>query len=356
VAELRNRDQVTRRRWWFVGAGLCLPLAFALSLPLAAHATAGVASAFTPITPIRALDSRSAGQTAFHLSPGNETDVWTVANANGIPVGATAIVLNITIVSPSNSSYVSIWPTGGSFPGTSNLNPTAGRTTSAVVAVQLGTGGAISIFNAVGSADIILDYFGYYAATPTAGPTGATGATGVRGATGATGATGSTGATGTGTTGATGATGPTGVSGGTGPTGPIGPTGAAGPTGATGTAGTNGVTGATGTTGTTGATGATGSGATGPTGPTGSSGSIPATGLTGTPIAGVHDVIGTGTGGTAIVLSGAAAFTGASSYVCYGSDNTGPGSSVWFTYTTGTGFTPATTIVGDSVRFICIGS
>src|ERR1700681_1306775 len=110
VTEQRNRDQVTRRRWWYVGAGLCVPLAFALSQPLAAHATAGVASAFTPITPVRALDSRSAGQTAFHFSPSNETDVWTVANANGIPVGATAIVLNITIVSPSNATYVSVWP------------------------------------------------------------------------------------------------------------------------------------------------------------------------------------------------------------------------------------------------------
>ena len=148
MADQRNRDQVTRRRRWCVGAGLCLPLAFALSQPLAAHATAGVASAFTPITPVRALDSRTAGQSAFHFSPGHETDVWTVANANGIPSGATAIVMNLTIVSPSNSSYISAWPVGGSFTGTSNLNPTAGKTSSAVVVVRLGTGGAIDILNA----------------------------------------------------------------------------------------------------------------------------------------------------------------------------------------------------------------
>jgi Collagen triple helix repeat (20 copies) len=349
MADQRYRDQVTRRRRWYVGAGLCLLIAFALSQPLAAHASAGVASAFTPITPIRALDSRLAGQSAFRFSPSHETDVWTVAGANGIPSGATAIVMNLTIVSPSNSSYVSAWPVGGSFTRTSNLNPTAGKTSWAVVVVQLGTGGAINILNAVGSAEIILDYFGYYAATPTAGPTGATGATGVTGATGATGVTGPSG----------GPTGPTGATGPTGPTGTTGVTGVTGATGATGAAvtGATGATGPTGNTGPTGPTGPTGStGATGATGPTGSTGSIPLTGLTGTTVAGAHEVIGTGSAGTAVTLSGGGTFTGAASYVCYGSDTANAGLNVEFTYTNGTSFTPNSTGAGDAVRFICIGS
>jgi hypothetical protein len=346
MADQRNRDQVTRRRRWYVGAGVCLPLAFALSQPLVAHATAGVASAFTPITPVRALDSRTAGQSAFHFSPGHETDVWTVANANGIPSGATAIVMNLTIVSPSNSSYISAWPVGGSFTGTSNLNPTAGKTSSAVVVVRLGTGGAIDILNAVGSADIVLDYFGYYAATPTAGPTGPTGATGATGATGVTGPSG----------------GPTGPTGATGPTGPTGTTGVAGATGATGAAvtGATGATGATGPTGSTGPTGPNGPtgpmGASGATGATGVTGSIPLTGITGTAVAGAHEVIGTGVGGTAVVLSGSAAFTSAASYVCYGSDTTSAGSGIDFAYASGTGFTPTAPLAGDAVKFICIGS
>src|SRR5580704_37775 len=50
MGPLRNRDQVTHRRWWYAGAGLCAPIALALSQTLSVGATAGVASAFTPIT------------------------------------------------------------------------------------------------------------------------------------------------------------------------------------------------------------------------------------------------------------------------------------------------------------------
>ena len=155
---VRNRDQVGGHRRWFVAAGICLPLALALSQTLSAHATAPVQSAFTPITPVRALDSRSVGQTAFHLAPGNETDTWQVTGANGIPSGATAIVLNLTVTNVTTNTFLTAYPaTAGSPPGTSNINATAGKATSAVVVVQLSTGGAIDIFNAVGSADIILD-------------------------------------------------------------------------------------------------------------------------------------------------------------------------------------------------------
>jgi hypothetical protein len=333
VAELRNRDLGARHRRWYVGAGLCLPLALALSQPIAAHAIAGAASSFTPITPLRALDSRLS--VGYHLSLGHETDTWTVAGVDGIPVDATAIVLNLTATDTSNSTYLSAYPTGGSFAGTSNVNPPAGKTVSAVVVVQLGTAGAINIFNDVGSADIILDYFGYYAASPVGGPTGATGATG---------ATGNTGPSG----------GPTGPTGATGPSG--GPTGATGATGATGPSG--GPTGATGPTGTTGPTGVTGpTGTTGVTGPTGATGSIPLTGITGTAVTGTaHEVLANGTSGTAVTLSGGAVFISATSYVCFGSDTTAPGTAVVFTYTSGTAFTPAAPVAGDAVRVICIGS
>ena len=65
--------------------------------------------------------------------------------------------------------------------------------------------------------------------------------------------------------------------------------------------------------------------------------------------------MGTGTAGTAVTLSGAGAFSGASDYVCYGSDTSNPGLNVVFTYGSGTAFTPLTTSAGDGVKFICIG-
>ncbi len=188
---VRNRDQVGGHRRWFVGAGIFLPLALALSQTLAAHAgPAPAQSAFTPITPVRALDSRTAGQTMFHLAPGNEIDTWQVSGANGIPSARQpSCSTSPSQTSPTTRSLPRIPPAAGSPPSTSNVNATAGKASSAVVVVQLSSGGAIDIFNAVGSADIILDYFGYYSAvSTTAGPTGPTGATGNAGATGATGA------------------------------------------------------------------------------------------------------------------------------------------------------------------------
>lgn len=329
MGPLSNRDQVTHRRRWYVGAGLCLPLALALSQPIAAGATAGVASAFTPVTPVRVLDTRNAGQSAWHLTPG-KTESWTVGGASGIPANATAIVMNITVVNVTRSTFLTLYPAGSAYSGTSNINPPAGKDTTNVVVVQLGTAGAINIFNDLGSADIILDYFGYYAASPVGGPTGPTGATGVQGATGATGATGS------GATGATGATGSTGPSGGaTGATGATGPTGVIGPTGAAGT-----------------------TGGSGPTGPTGAAGVFPVTGTTGTATAGVHEVIGTGNGGTDVTLTNSAVFATAASYTCYGSDTVtlNAGNAVTFSYTSGTVFTPHTPTTGDAVKFVCIGT
>ena len=245
MAIRRNRDQVAHHRRWPVGIALCVPLALAVTQPWVAHATPPAQSAFTPIAPLRVLDSRSS--TSFHFSPSHETDVWTVAGGvGGIPDGATAIVMNVTMTDVTKSTFVTVYPDLLSRPGTSSLNPRPGVATQSVVVVQLGSDGKIDIFNQAGSADVILDYFGYYAVVTPTGPTGPTGAAGATGATGA-----------TGVTGAAGVTGETGVAGPTGPTGSIGVTGDSGPTGATG------ATGATGDIGPIGPTGPSG----GPTGP-----------------------------------------------------------------------------------------
>ena len=316
MGESRNQHVVPRHRWWIVGMTLTVPLALAVSQSWVAHAGAAVQSAFTPITPVRALDSRKT--LSMHLSPGHEVDVWQVTGAS-IPSGATAVVLNLTVTNATTTTFLRLWPDGQPEPGTSNLNVLAGQTTAAAVVVALSAGGVLDILSAAGSADIILDYFGYYAAVIPGGPTGPTGATGPTGPTGASGPTGPTGPSG----GPTGPTGPSGATGSTGPTGPAGPTGA--------------------------------SGASGASGATGATGSVPYTTTAGVTITGEHMVFGTGTAGTAVTLSGAAVFLGAGTYVCYGSDTTSPAADVLFTYTSGTSFLPAAA-AADAVRFTCIGS
>src|SRR5450631_3015121 len=81
MGESRIRAIGARRRW-AIGLAVSVPLALAVSQAWVAHATV-TQSAFTPITPVRALDSRSTP--AMHLSPSHQTDVWQVTGANSIP-------------------------------------------------------------------------------------------------------------------------------------------------------------------------------------------------------------------------------------------------------------------------------
>src|SRR5260370_32422700 len=58
-------------------------------------------------------------------------------------------------------------------PTASNLNWVAGQTVRNLVEVGVGTGGAVDIFNALGSADVIFDVAGYVAPEgDTPGPAG----------------------------------------------------------------------------------------------------------------------------------------------------------------------------------------
>ncbi len=95
-----------------------------------------------------------------------------VANANGIPTGATAAVFNVTVVNSRGAGFLTVFPQGTTQPLASNVNYTAGQVTSNRVIVPLSTSGTtpgyISVFSS-SPADIIVDVSGYYSA---AGGTG----------------------------------------------------------------------------------------------------------------------------------------------------------------------------------------
>jgi glucose/arabinose dehydrogenase/phage baseplate assembly protein gpV len=110
--------------------------------------------------PGRVLDTRggtmpSAGQTV----------TTAVTGQFHIPVGkAAAVVANLTAVNALEPGYVTVWPAQQPMPQTSNLNlADAGLTVPNHAMVQLGADGAISVFTA-GSANLIVDIFGWYSA------------------------------------------------------------------------------------------------------------------------------------------------------------------------------------------------
>jgi hypothetical protein len=114
---------------------------------------------FTPTTPVRIKDTRIShdglGQNASLTIP--------VAGVGGVPpTGVTAAVMNVTVTNTTNSSFLTVWPTGVTQPTASDLNWVAGETVPNLVVGTLGSDGAVQVFNAAGSTDVVVDVSGWY--------------------------------------------------------------------------------------------------------------------------------------------------------------------------------------------------
>jgi hypothetical protein len=108
-------------------------------------------------TPTRVLDTRTGPATP--MGPG-----WASPLDVGVPDEATAVLLNLTGVSASTSTHLSVTPgtavpTGD--PATSSVNLTAGSTRANLVLVTLGPGGTVSLFNKSGSIHVVVDVIGW---------------------------------------------------------------------------------------------------------------------------------------------------------------------------------------------------
>lgn len=116
------------------------------------------------ITPFRIADTRagSAGPlSGSTLGPAGHLDVQ-VAGLGGVPLsGASAAVINVTVVAPSSSGFLTVYPAGESPPLAANLNFVAGQTVPNLVEVALSPGGAIAIYNSSGFSDVVVDLEGW---------------------------------------------------------------------------------------------------------------------------------------------------------------------------------------------------
>jgi hypothetical protein len=78
----------------------------------------------------------------------------------GIPEGAKAAVLNVTIVGPEAAGYATVWPCDQSQPNTSNLNFLAGQTVPNVVIMKPSLANTLCIYTDA-AADVLVDVSGY---------------------------------------------------------------------------------------------------------------------------------------------------------------------------------------------------
>jgi hypothetical protein len=117
--------------------------------------------------PARILDTRPDGQTvdgAFRggAQPANMPITLTVASRADVPAYATAVVLNVTIVSPTANSFATVWPHGTAIPNASNLNFEAGRNVANLVVAEVGVNGQVDINFAAGNAYVLADIVGWF--------------------------------------------------------------------------------------------------------------------------------------------------------------------------------------------------
>ena len=139
---------------------------------------------YTGVTPFRICDTRPIGPgvaanqcnsgSGPHgpLGPSATRSITAAITGSGVPgTGVSAVVVNLTAIAPSVSTVLTVYPSSGAQPSTSNITPAAGKVIANLVEVALSPGGQFNIFNAAGTTNVAIDIEGYVSAT-TSGTTG----------------------------------------------------------------------------------------------------------------------------------------------------------------------------------------
>jgi hypothetical protein len=121
--------------------------------------SANGADAYVPITPFRAWDTRQDGN---RLNP-NGLSTYVLPAVDGA-LGLT-LVTNLTVTDATANGYITAFPWQTPVPGTSSLNYLAGQTVAGLsIVAGTPTLQDIEVSNSSsGSADLIIDVFGYFA-------------------------------------------------------------------------------------------------------------------------------------------------------------------------------------------------
>lgn len=143
----------------FVGA--------AALLPSLAEAQAGPFQYYA-LTPCRVADTRNAnGVNGGPVVVGNGgARNFRIQGNCGVPVGAAAVTLNVTIAGPTGSGFLTIWPSGGAQPLVSTINFTtadAALANGAIVPLSSNTDDLSIFYGGAGTVHVILDVTGYFA-------------------------------------------------------------------------------------------------------------------------------------------------------------------------------------------------
>jgi hypothetical protein len=144
-----------------------------LTALLPAPARAAGPFQYFAVTPCRVVDTRKAvGTNGGPALTANTTRNFQIQGFCGVAVGAKAVTINVTIVSPNLSTsggFVSLFPSGDSAHGVSTINFTNSDNAlanGAIVPLSTNTNDLSAFFNAYnlgsGTVHLVLDVTGYF--------------------------------------------------------------------------------------------------------------------------------------------------------------------------------------------------
>jgi len=150
---------------------LSLVIAVAAALPAAALLQASPVAAaippastggFTGVSPFRLLDTRNFG--SGPCLSGERSLVVAGVIGSDVPSDAAAVALNVTVINPAGSGFVTVWPAGVSRPTASSVNYSAGEVVPNNVIVSVGGFGAVTLYANAGCPQMVVDVVGWFAA------------------------------------------------------------------------------------------------------------------------------------------------------------------------------------------------
>ncbi len=143
------------RRGILPGSGTCAP-----------SAGPPAPTSFFTLTPCRLVDTRSpVGPYGGPALGPFSLRAFDLAGHCGVPADARSVSLNVTVVTPTSSGHLTVYPGGTGAPATSTVNFTAGQTrgNNAVIGVSLdGLARLIVVNGSDGQTNLVLDVNGFF--------------------------------------------------------------------------------------------------------------------------------------------------------------------------------------------------
>jgi hypothetical protein len=118
---------------------------------------------YDPVPPKRIFGSSQVGGV---IGAGASQSVTVTGGSTGVPVGASAIVANVTAAGSTQAGFLTVYPapaTGLPTPPTAaNVTFSAAQIVGNRVTIPVGANGQIEVYNHAGSVNVDVDLYGYY--------------------------------------------------------------------------------------------------------------------------------------------------------------------------------------------------